>query len=246
MGADNGSNESSSACSAQVELLNDDLLSKIALFASIPLIGPSPISKIHPQQQTTSKNISQLHLPSTTSKMKFTAIASALFLATAAMATPDIDVDSIVSQAEGIATSAKSAGESIGSDAAAEATSIGHAFETGGSAALSTLTGEAASIATAVESHVTSIVSGAESVGSDAASKASAWVSTFTSTNSDGEKTTGASTITSRASTATNTGASTTGSESASPTTSNAAVAGYNMNAAAAGMAGILGVMVAL
>jgi hypothetical protein len=42
MGADNGSNESSSACSAQVDLLNDDLLSKIALFASIPLIGRKP------------------------------------------------------------------------------------------------------------------------------------------------------------------------------------------------------------
>lgn len=39
MGADKATNESSFVCSAQVDPINDDLLSKFALLLPIPLIG---------------------------------------------------------------------------------------------------------------------------------------------------------------------------------------------------------------
>jgi hypothetical protein len=187
--------------------------------------------------------------------MKFTLISSALFLATAAMAAPDgIDVNSIVSEAEGVASTAVNGGESIGSDVADKATSIYEAASTGGAAAvsslrsdasnLSTLTGDAASIAS-------SITSEAGSIASEATSRAATWASAQTTlTNSAGSATaTESTTLTSQA-TGTSTGTSTdsSASSSASGTASdNGAFARPTaVGAAAAGMAGVLGIMVAL
>ncbi|KAJ5301543.1 hypothetical protein PENANT_c002G04364 [Penicillium antarcticum] len=191
--------------------------------------------------------------------MKFS-VVSALFLATAAMATPEIgdDINNLVTGAEGVYSTAKADGQSIGSDAAAEATSIANAVHTGGAAAVSTLTGAAGAAATAAENEASTIASDAQSRASDARSQASTWVTGHTLTNSEGSATatvsttmtttTGETSSTGSSSDSSSTGSSASESASGSSSTSdNGAFARPTaIGAAAAGMAGVLGFMVAL
>jgi hypothetical protein len=184
-------------------------------------------------------------------KMKFTLISSALFLATAAMASPDgVDVNSIVSAAEGIASTAVRGGESVGSDVADKATSIYDAASTGGAAAvssirseasdLSTLTGDAATIAS-------SITSKAGSIASEATSRAATWASAQTTlTNSAGSATATESTTLTSVATGTSTDSTASGSAAATTSGNGAFARPTAVGAAAAGMAGVLGIMVAL
>ncbi|KAJ5384262.1 hypothetical protein N7517_002173 [Penicillium concentricum] len=166
--------------------------------------------------------------------MKFTLISSVLFLATAAIASPDgPDVNSIVSDVEGVYSTAVGGGQSLGSEIASKATSLGEAASTAGAGVISSAKSEASSLGSAAASEASSIAS---QVTSRVVTAVSAQT---TQTDSDGNPTaTQSTTIISTS----------TGSPSGSASvTDNAAFARPTaVGAVAAGMAGILGVMVAL
>ncbi|KAJ5151661.1 hypothetical protein N7492_009956 [Penicillium capsulatum] len=155
--------------------------------------------------------------------MKFALLSSAL-LASLALATPspqDFDPDYLKSAAESAFNQASASGGGIGSD-------VANALET--------------FIMSGGKSEASDVASKASSAGSDLASKATSFVSAHTTTNSEGKPTTESTTVTSQvASSASSADASATG------TTTNGALARPTaVGAAAAGMAGMLGLMAAL
>ncbi|CAI7620769.1 unnamed protein product [Penicillium palitans] len=160
--------------------------------------------------------------------MKFTLISSALFLATAAMASPDgLNVNSIVSDVEGIYSTAVDGGQSIGSDIASKATSFAEAASTGGAAAISS-----------IESEASAAASEGRSIGSEITSRVVTAVSAQTTLTDSAGSTTATDSSSSSGSS---------DSSGSSSTSDNAAFARPTaVGAAAAGMAGVLGLMVAL
>ncbi|KAJ5163845.1 uncharacterized protein N7500_005675 [Penicillium coprophilum] len=158
--------------------------------------------------------------------MKFTLISSALFLATAAMASP-ADINSVASDVEGIYSTAAGGGQSVGSEIASKATSLGEAAST----AISSVKSEASSLGSAAASEASSLAS---QVTSRTITSVAAQT---TKTDADGKPTATESTTLISTSTGSPSGSATDNGAFARPTA---------VGAVAAGMAGMLGVMVAL